>query len=292
MEPKFLQKNTRSAEHSFYCKYAEVAHTYDQFHYHKEYELLYIIQNQGTRFIGDCIESFTHNDLVLVGPGLPHYWQSDKEYYQNDPFLKAKVIVIHFEQDFVGKEFFDIPEMNMVKTMLSKANRGIHFPIEHATDLENDIIDIVQKRKWLQVVDLLAILCQMAERPYSLLASEGFSDSYHGSNNEERITGIFNFLIQNHHRNITLKEIADYANMNSSAFCRYFKKVTSKTFSDSLNDIRVGIACKKLINTELSIAEIGYACGYQSISYFNRQFKNVKKISPSEYKMKYLMNKH
>ncbi|TCD28349.1 AraC family transcriptional regulator [Pedobacter psychrodurus] len=292
MEPKFLQKNTRSAEHSFFCKYAEVPHTYDQFHYHKEYELLYTLENKGTRFIGDSVESFTFKDLVLIGPGLPHYWQSDKEYYEENPLLTAKVVLVHFEIDFVGNDFFNVPEMKSVNEMLSKANRGIHFRAEHAIQLEPIITGLIAHKGWRQVIDLIEILCEMAEKPYTLLASEGFSESYHGSNNEERITGIYNYMIKNHDTNISLNNIANYANMNPAAFCRYFKKATSKTFSDSLNDIRVGIACKKLINTELSIAEIGYACGYQSISYFNRQFKKVKRINPSEYRMKYLVNKH
>lgn len=288
MEPQFLRKNTKTAEHSFYCRYAEVPYTYDQFHYHKEFELLYILKSNGTRFIGDSIESFENHDLVLVGPGLPHYWQSDAEYYQNDENLKAKVIVIHFELDFLGGDFFEIPEMNHVKLLLSKANRGIHFPVKDAKLLGKKLLDIPKQNDWLQITELISILSMMAECDYRTIASESFSNSYHQSNNEDRVTGIYNYLIQHHNEDITLSNVSQFANMNPAAFCRYFKKATSKTFSDSLNEIRIGIACKKLINTELSIAEIGYSCGYQSISYFNRQFKRVKKMSPSAYRMKYM----
>lgn len=287
MEPKFLQKNTKSAENSFYCRYAEIPHTYDQFHYHKEYELLYTIENRGTRFIGDHISSFSNNDLVLVGPGLPHFWQSDKEYYQDDPFLKAKVILIHFEKDFLGADFFDLPEMRTVKTMLLQANRGLKFPGEDASKIADRLINVVHQTGWPQVLELVGILCQIAELPYAQISSEGFSQSYSQHNNEEKITGIYNYLIQNHDKDITLADVAEYANMNASAFCRYFKKVTSKTLSDSLNEIRVGVACKKLINTDLSISEIGYGCGYQNVSYFNRQFKLIKQISPTAYRQKY-----
>jgi AraC-like DNA-binding protein len=225
-----------------------------------------------------------------VGPGLPHYWQSDTEFYQNNEELKAKVIVIHFELDFLGQDFFEIPEMNSVKILLSKASRGIHFPEEAAKLLGEKLLAIPVKNDWLQITELISALCMMAECNYKTIASESFSNSYHQSNNEDRITGIYNYLIQNHHDDISLSDVADFANMNTSAFCRYFKKVTSKTFSDSLNDIRIGIACKKLINTELSIAEIGYSCGYQSISYFNRQFKKVKGYTPSDYRMMYMNN--
>lgn len=288
MEPQFLRKNTKTAEHSFYCRYAEVPYTYDQFHYHKEFELLYIIENSGTRFIGDSIDSFTNNDLVLVGPGLPHYWHSDKEYYEDNPLVKAKVVLIHFEMDFLGNGLFDLPEMAMVKTMLSRSNRGIQFSNSFASSLHSKLLGITQKDSWPKVLDLLSLLCTLADSDYHPIASKGFSESYYKSNNEDRITGIYSFLIQNHHENITLDDVSKFANMNASAFCRYFKKVTSKTFSDSLNEIRIGIACKKLINTELSVAEIGYACGYQNISYFNRQFKRVKGVNPSAYRLKFM----
>jgi AraC-like DNA-binding protein len=292
MEPKFLQKNTKSAENSFYSRYAEVPHTYDQFHYHKEYELLYTIENHGTRFIGDHIASFSNGDFVLVGPGLPHFWQSDKEYYQDDPFLKAKVVLIHFEKDFLGTDFFDLPEMRMVKTMLLKSNRGLKFPKVSESKIADSLVNIVHKTGWSQVLDLINILCQIAELPYTQIASEGFSQSYSQHNEEEKITGIYNFLIQNHEKDITLSDVSEYANMNPSAFCRYFKKITSKTLSDSLNEIRVGVACKKLINTDLSISEIGYGCGYQSVSYFNRQFKLIKQINPTLYREKYQKQAH
>lgn len=288
MEPQFLRKNTKTEEHSFYSKYAEVPYTYDQFHYHKEYELLYTIKNNGTRFIGDSIESFSDYDLVLVGPGLPHYWQSDKEYYENNPELKAKIVVIHFELDFLGADFFQTPEMILVKNMLLKANRGLRFSDKLAYKLESNLIEITSGNNWKQLIGLLSILSEMAVSEYSTIASEGFSSSYHLSKNEDRITGIYNYLIQNHHENISLGDVAEFANMNSSAFCRYFKKVTSKTFSDCLNEIRIGIACKKLINTDLSVSEIGYTCGYQNISYFNRQFRQVKGLSPSAYRLKFI----
>lgn len=288
MGPKFLKKNTKSAEHSFFCQFAEVPHTYDQFHYHKELELMYAIENSGTRFIGDSIEPFSDDDLVLVGPDLPHYWQSDKVYYENNSSLTAKIVLIQFEKDFAGKDFFELPEMKNVKKLLSAAQRGVHIKHKYAINLKKKIFDITRKKGWNQILNLLDVLCGMAESEYDLLASEGFSQSYYKSNNEEKISNIYNFLVQNHHKDITLTDVAGHANMNPSAFCRYFKSVTNKTLSESLNDIRIGIACKKLINTELSIAEIGYLCGYQNVSYFNRQFKNVKKINPTGYRMKYL----
>ena len=292
MKPIFLPKETRTAEESFYCHYAEVPYTYDKFHYHKEYELLYHIENRGTRFIGDSIRRFSYGDLVLVGPNIPHYWHSDDIYYQNNPNLKAKLMVIHFLKDFAGNDFFELPEMKAAKQLLERAKHGVQVYGAQIQKIVPKIIHLAEKTGWSRVLSLMSILNEMGEVPeYNLLASSGFCNSYYKNQNEEKITLLYNFMIQNHQRELSLEETADYVNMNISAFCRFFKNITNKTFSHALNEIRIGTSCRQLINTDLSISEIGYNCGYQSVSYFNRQFKMVKRMTPMEYRFKYLNNK-
>lgn len=287
MVARFLRKNTKSAEHSFFCNLAEVSYTYDKFHYHKEYELSYIIKNKGTRFVGDSIATYQDDDLVLIGPNLPHYWHSDEEYYQNNPTLLAKVVVIQFEGDFAGKGFFDLPELKKVKTLLNLACRGVRIKEHFALEIKNRIIRLLEQNDADQIIGLLHILSEMSCSEYDLLASEDFSQSLFKSNNEERISKIYDFMVHNFHRNLSSSEIAIHSNMTPSAFCRYFKRATKKTVLDSLNEIRVGIACKKLIETSLSISQIGYECGYQNIPYFNQQFKKIKKLKPREYRVLY-----
>lgn len=284
----FLQKETRSAESSFVSNYAEVPYTYDKYHYHKEYELSFHIENSGTRYIGDSIRRFNSGDLVLVGPNIPHYWHSDDVYY-NNPNICAKLVVIHFVYDFAGKSFFDSPEMGAAKLLLDKARHGMHIQGKLADEIGHSMIDIANEPEgWRRMVSLISILNKMGEADnYSLLASVGFCNSFYKSRNEMKLTPIYNYIVENYQKELTLTDVADFANMNVSAFCRYFKSVTNKTFSYVLNEIRIGVACRDLINTELSIAEIGFNAGYQNVTYFNRQFLKIKGMTPSEYRMRY-----
>ena len=292
MKPIYLPKETRTAEGSFFCRYAEVPYTYDKFHYHKEYEMLYHIRNSGIRFIGDSIRRFSDGDLVLVGPNIPHYWHSDDKFYRSDPNISAQLIVVHFVIDFAGPDFFNMPEMNAAKSLLERAKQGIQICGPIVKKLAPKLVALPDKTGWERVVSLISILNEMGETAhYNLLASSGFCNSFYKSENEGRITDIYNFLMENYSREVSLEEVAAYAKMNTSAFCRFFKNATNKTFSHVLNEIRIGIACKKLINSFTTVAEIGYDCGFHSISYFNRQFRKVKKMTPMEYRLRYINKK-
>lgn len=272
---------------SFFCKFDEVKHPLEQLHSHKEYELILTIGNEGLRIVGDNINPLLTYDLVLVGPDLPHCWRSNNHGDEDFISSKSRVIKIQFKKDFIGDDFFAMPEMKAVKDMLLKANRGVQFDEKIAFKMEGRLLNLADKKDWFKVIDLLAILCELAENRFQILASEIYAKPYL-TIKEDKISSIYNYLLENHHKNLTLQDVANFANMNTSSFCRYLKKATSKTLSDILNIIRIGVSCKKLLNTNLSIGEIGYACGYQSISYFNRQFRSIKNLNPSEYRLKYM----
>ena len=285
MKPIYLHKNTKSGEKSFTAVYAEVPHTYNHFHYHEEYELLYNIENSGTRFVGDSIQQFESGDLVLVGPNIPHYWHSDDKYFKRNPNVKARVILCQFLKDFIGKTFMELPEMYPMKDILIRSKQGIQIKGKAAEAIGKKLISLIQMTKHDRLLQMIEILCLMGEAPeYRLLASHAFSETRKGHDNKEKISIIFDFMVQNYSKEFDFKEIASKANMNPSAFCRYFKKTTSKTFSQMMGEIRIGFACKKLINTEKSISEIGYSCGYMNIPYFNRRFKKIKKMTPAQYR--------
>ncbi|WP_236978949.1 AraC family transcriptional regulator [Membranihabitans maritimus] len=286
MKPIYFRKYATQPDHSFLVKYAEVSHTYNQFHYHNEFELLYHIENKGTRFVGDSIQRFNNGDLVLVGSNIPHYWLSDEEYFQN-PDLKAKVVLVQFAPDFLGNTFMHLPEMKLIDDLLIRATQGIQICGEEAKYIGQILKQLPKKEGWEKMLLMIEILCKMSQsRNYNLLASRGFCEASK-LGNEEKISQIFNFIVKNHNKNIALEEVANVANMNPSAFCRYFKRSTSKTFSTVLNEIRIGFACKDLINTDKSISEIAYTVGYSHVSYFNRKFKKIKKVTPQEYREKF-----
>jgi AraC-like DNA-binding protein len=287
MKPIFLEKDTQAGEYSFFARYAEVPHTFNQFHYHKEYELIYNIENSGTRFIGDSIRRFTNHDLVLVGPNIPHYWQSDDQYFAGDPSIIAKVALVQFVDDFLGNKFMQIPETAGIRDLLNRASQGIQIRGDEALIIGEKIVQITKQTSWKRLTQLIEVMFMMSEaKDYQLLASRGFCDA-HKVGNEERISIIFGYIIKNHHRDYKLEEAADLANMNTTSFCKYIKKATSKTFSEILNEVRIGFACKMLINTEDPISQVAYNCGYQNVPYFNRQFRIIKERTPQEYRMMY-----
>jgi len=265
-------------------RYAEVPHTYDKFHFHKEFEILYNIENSGTRFVGDSIRRFSNGDLVLVGPHIPHYWHSDDRYFEGIENLTAKVVLIQFEENFPGDKFFELPEMQNIKSLFAKSAHGIRFTGRDGTKIGDKIIQISEAVGWKKLLLMIEMLCLMSDaKDFELLSSKGFTEASKFAN-QEKMSDLFNFMVSNYKRDLKLEEISDRANMNTSAFCRYFKKSTSKTFSQALNEIRVGFACKQMLNSDKSISEIAFECGFNNISYFNRVFKKIKNIIPQKYR--------
>jgi len=284
MKPIYYRMYSKSAENSFLVRYAEVPHTFNKFHFHKEYEILYNIENNGTRFVGDSIRRFGNGDIVLVGPHIPHYWHSDDRYFEGIEELTAKVVLVQFVREFLGDQFFSLPELHKINNLLDNAAFGVRIKGRDAAKIGEKIIQISEAEGWKRLLLMIEMLCMMSEaKEFELLSSKAYTEASKYAN-QEKMSDLFNFMITNHNRDIKLEEVADRANMNTSAFCRYFKKSTSKTFSLAINEIRIGFACKHIINTNKSISEIAFECGYNNISYFNRVFKTIKHVTPQRYR--------
>jgi len=282
MKPKLLDRSTK-LNHSFDLHHHAYTHFLKVWHYHPELELVFIKKSTGTRFLGDSIKKFQEGDLVLIGENLPHMWQNDSAYFEADSSLSAEALVIHFNKNFAGTDFFKMPELTPIKELLEIAKRGILFKGE----IKYTVAEMLEKMllasdfdRFMQLLHLLKILAN--ESSLEILSSPGFVDSFKREENR-RLDKIYDFIINNFREEITLDKVADLAGMNTSSFCRYFKKTTDKTFSHYLNEVRIGFACRLLMEHKYNISETCYACGFNNISNFNRQFKNIAKMSPSEY---------
>jgi AraC-like DNA-binding protein len=287
MLPLFLKKNTKSYEQSFYIEKFSVPHTYDTWHNHIELEFLHIIKGSGTRFIGDSIEAFGDGDLVLVGPNLPHVWRSDKIYYENNPDLKIELILTQFLKDFAGKDLFNLPEMIGVREFLDDATQGVQVLGETRAIVSKKLIELTNSTGGEKLLEFISILNFIAKtKEYKVLSSLGFIDSYQ-SKGADRINKVHDYIMNNFTEDISLHQAADIANMNETAFCRYFKSTTLKTFTQFLNEVRIGYACKLLLHQNLNIASVGYESGFKNISYFNRVFKNALGVTPQQYQKKH-----
>ncbi|EOZ95427.1 transcriptional regulator [Indibacter alkaliphilus LW1] len=290
MKAKLLERRN-PFDKSFNSAIHEYPHFLNVWHYHTELELVYILKSTGTRFIGDSIRPFEAGELVLIGEGLPHMWQNDPEYFEKDSDLKAEAITLHFRKDFGGREFLEMTEMLQIQHLLETAGQGMVFTEEVASKVKEMMLQIHQTDGFQRLIFFLELLQYLAvQREFELLSTKGFSNPAEKTG-DLRIDKVYAYTFNNFRKNITLDQVADVANLNPTAFCRFFKKHTKKNYSKFLNEIRIGFACKLLLEERLNISEVGYESGFNNLSNFNRQFKSMMGLSPSQFLSKHQVHK-
>lgn len=251
-------------------------HTF--WHYHPEIELVYVNGGSGKRQIGSHVSYYQNGDLILIGANLPHCGFTDS-LTNND-----RETVIQFSPDFLGKNFWDIPEMRNVRVLLERAKNGIVFHGEDKNLIGEKIEALSSLTNYKRLLGLLEVLNMLENaKDFTLLNAEGFVlDTELEDHN--RINVIFNFVKNEFKRNIALEEIADVVSMTVPAFCRYFKKTTGKTFVQFVNEYRLVHAAKLLHEKQISITDVCFESGFNNFSHFNKQFKKFTGKSPSVYR--------
>ncbi|NOU58372.1 AraC family transcriptional regulator [Marinifilum caeruleilacunae] len=246
-------------------------------HFHPEYELTLITKGFGKRFVGDHISTFTKNDLVLIGENLPHCWIHS---------TKLDIVSIQFNRSIFGDNFLNLPELNEIKTLLDDSNRGLFF--ENA---KSDMISRIRKLSNLsnfdRISELLIILHELGSKVHKTSLSSKHFNTENFTKTKHRIDKVFNYIYQNINGELKVEVAAGILNMTTSAFCHYFKKCTEKTFSEFVNEIRIGYASKLLIETDNNVSQIAFESGYNSLSNFNQRFKQIKGMSPKSFREKY-----
>lgn len=255
-------------------------------HYHPEYELVLVTKSTGRRMVGDHIGYFEDEDLVFLGPGLPHVWVNDTE-YNDQSDLEADAIVIHFEGSFLGEDFINIPEMENFRKFLKLSSRGM--AIKGVTRKKiNELMKKMMQADYgmLRLSLLLKIFDVLSDYPeYESLASPGYLLQTRAGNDADRFSKVTEYIMRNFDRDIALPEIAGVANMAMTTFCNFFKKYYGVTFVEYLHAVRIGHACKLLSEkNQDTVIDIAYECGFNNLAHFNRQFKRLKKMTPTEYR--------
>lgn len=255
-------------------------------HFHPELEINYILKSAGTRFVGDSIGHFESGDLILLGPNIPHYWKNDVSYYETNNLRAARAIVIRFNRYFLGTEQNQIPEMKTTDRLFDGANRGIHFQ-GNTQKIANTMRRLVKAKGLERMILFLKVLELMSKhREVSYLSSEGFMSSVR-PRQEKRMNAVYDFITNNFMHEISLKDIAEKAHMNPSSFSRYFRQCTGKSLTRFLHDIRIGYACKLLIQADMNIAQIVFESGFRNQAHFNKIFLEKMGVTPLEYRKKY-----
>ena len=266
--------------HSYsYQKFdASKKNTDNIWHYHPEIELVYINGGAGKRRIGSHISYYTEGDLILIGSNLPHCGFTDK-------FTGNKnEILVQMKSDFLGQTFFNIPEMKKIQNLLEVAKGGIAFSGSTKQILGDKMEDLDNQNDFERILSILHILNELAlSDEFKVLNAEGFSLETEVKDND-RINIIFNYVKNNFQEDIPLAEIADMVSMTVPSFCRYFKKITNKTFVQFVNERRLVHASKLLTEQTMSITEVCFECGFNNFSHFNKSFKAFTGQNPSEYR--------
>ena len=254
----------------------------DHWHFHEMLELVVILKGNGKRYIGDSIENFSKGDVILVGKKLPHVWRSFEDGALKTSQCKCESIIIQFPKNFIGDAFINLPESKNIKALFNSAQVGISFQNETRKTLANKIKSLLKYNGMERLLKLLEVLNIASNtKEFKLLASPLFKETI--LNNDYKINKVFEFVMDNFTNTITLDEAAKTVFMNKTSFCRYFKNHTKKTFSEFVNEIRIGYACKLIQENKYSISEAAYLSGYNSPSHFNKQFNLIKKVSPSAF---------
>lgn len=289
MEP-FLEKVPKSLEHSFFVKRDPKPFLDWGWHFHPEYEICLTEKSTGKRFVGNNVENFEEGDLVLIGSMLPHAFVNDPIFKQNREDLYSQTLVVQFRREIFGDDFLNTPECNDIKRVLERSKFGIQILGKSRKVIEKELAKLVEMHsldRMLQLIKILRLICNTTE--FRLLSKGGFVRSYRSSDSG-RINAVYNHIVDNFNSEIKLKTVASIANLTETAFCKYFKQRTSKSFTRFLNEIRIGHSCKLILDEDLSIAEICEESGFRNLSNFNRQFRRITGTTPREYKKNHLSN--
>ena len=247
-------------------------------HFHPELELVYVNKGQGKTHIGNHLSYFNNSQLILIGSNLPHNGFTDRL------TANGTETTIQFRSDFLGNDFLNVPEMAAIALLFDRAKKGIRFKVETKRVIGPKIEKLSQYEGLERMLVFLEILNYLSNTDdYMLLNADGFAFEAE-SQDSSKIDVIFKYVNNNFQRHITLDEIADRVSMTVPAFCRYFKRATGKTFTQLVNEYRVVHATKLLNESQMSIADICFECGFNNFSHFNKQFNEVTGKSASQYR--------
>ena len=254
-------------------------------HCHEEYELNFVENAAGVvRTIGDSRETIGNLDLVLMtGSKLVHVWDQG-----TCPEHEMYEITIHIAPDTSHGSLIDKRALVSIRHMLERAQRGLAFPEAAIQIVREDIVNLAHSTdSFASVIRLLNLLYRLSlVKDAKELSSSSFVDAEEG-NEDERIRQVKDFVAANYMKDIRLQELADIVCMSAESFSRFFHNRTGRTPNRYIIDYRLGVAARMLLNTKLSVSEIGFSCGFNTLSHFNRLFRESKGCTPSEFRERF-----
>ena len=282
-----LQKSPIPNSHAFIAKILRQPNFDPIWHFHPEYQLFLVLKGSGTRFIGDHVKHYKEGDITFTGPNLPHMWRSDNEGMRVEKNSWSEGIVVYFHEDFIGSSLLQKEEMIKLRQLFQKSLRGLDITGKTANSIRIMMNKLIHLEGMDSVLELFKILNGLSiTTETTLLASPGYTNSLK-EGDTERMNDVHAYVMKNFKGKIALGTVASLANMTPTSFSRYFKIHANKTFFEFLSEIRIGYACKLLIEDKMNIGQACYDSGFQTLSNFNKQFKTITKRTPMSYKKEY-----
>lgn len=279
IRPSFEIVESSFGSSFYYSKYVENANNMAHlWHYHPEIEMVFVNGGSGKRQIGSHVSYYTDGDLILIGSNLPHCGFTDEHTGNKNE------TVIQMKPDFLGANFFSLQETKSISELFDKAKGGIAFGDESKKAVGSRIEMMEKQAPFERLLTLLSVLKELeSANDYKILNASGFSMETQVQDND-RINMVFNYVKDHFTEEISLETISEMSSMTVPSFCRYFKKITKKTFTRFVNEYRVVHASKLLAEKQISIANISYESGFHNFSHFNKLFKEFTGKSASQYR--------
>lgn len=253
-------------------------------HYHPEVELLYCIKGKGTNFIGNSIRKIEEGEILLLGKNIPHTRQRDRDYYLEHPTEQPESIVVQFREEFLGDRFFHLKEFIHIRELLDRATVGLKFFGSTQQMVAEKLYKLKAMTPTNAILGLLSILDMLATSgEYLQLNGLGYRSDVH-EKASRKINRVYHYTIEHFREPIALEQVAALTNHSPSAFCRYFKSRTRKSYFQYLTEVRIAYACELLMEGNLDVTRVCFASGFNNLSNFHKQFKKVTKMTPSEYR--------
>ncbi|XZF13432.1 helix-turn-helix domain-containing protein [Chitinophagaceae bacterium MMS25-I14] len=285
---KLFQQFTPLTDRSFIIKQYYQPKFTAPLHFHHGYELILIVKSYGKFYGENRVLNFEEDEVYMFGPGFAHCFYNEQSFIESGEM--AHSIVIQFTEDFLGKDFFQKPELKKIRKLLDTAQTGIKIlvPDQHINKLFFEIRDSQHMKSMMSLLELLDCLSEKRTSELMLIARHP-EKAFSNSNDSQKIEAVIKYVMENFRDDVNSKEAAKLAYMNEAAFCRYFRRRTKKTFSQFVNDVRITHAIRLLIEKDIPVSQVCYESGFNNMSYFNRQFKLLMGKPPLEYRKDYYL---
>lgn len=256
-------------------------------HSHPEFQLFLVLEGRGTRFIGDSIKPFQEGDIVFTGPHLPHLWKSDDAYFEKREELSTSGIVLYLRKDFLGESVHQKEEYETLNLLFTKSLRGLEITGNTNKLIGKLMLELLELKGLTGIIKVLEILNIIASSADCVPIAHHNYDTSEINSEGDRMNKVYEYVMKNFKQKISLNEVAEIINMTPTSFCRFFKARVNKSFSDFVKEIRIDYSCKLLNQEKITINQISYECGFNTLSNFNKQFRLLRGETPMMYRKRY-----